>query len=131
MSPGLSMANQGLAVRPNVVSGQSPVGPKTWKTGTSQTWFNTAAFTNPAYGYYGNAQNGILTGPGQQIHNVSLFKQFPFEKSDFVEFRAEAFNVFNHTNPGNPGTTYGATSFGKITSALDPRILELAVRVSF
>ena len=131
LSPGLSMANQGLAVRPNVVAGQSPVGPKTWKTGTSQTWFNTAAFTNPAYGYYGNAQNGILTGPGQQIHNVSLFKQFPFEKSDFVEFRAEAFNVFNHTNPGNPGTTYGATSFGKITSALDPRILELAVRVSF
>jgi hypothetical protein len=48
-----------------------------------------------------------------------------------LEFRAEAFNTFNHTNPGNPNTTLGNANYGKVTSAADPRILELALRLKF
>jgi hypothetical protein len=48
-----------------------------------------------------------------------------------LEFRAEAFNTFNHTNPGNPNTTLSNANYGKITSAVDPRILEFAARLKF
>jgi hypothetical protein len=48
-----------------------------------------------------------------------------------IEFRAEAFNTFNHTNPNNPTTTLSSTNYGKITGAADPRILELAARLKF
>jgi hypothetical protein len=62
---------------------------------------------------------------------MALFKDFHFTEKDFVEFRAEAFNTFNHTNPGNPNTTLGNANYDKVTSAADPRILELALRVKF
>ena len=109
-------------------------GPKTWKPGTSQQWFNTAAFqvmSSSYYGYYGNAQTGIIRGPGQEIYNMALFKEFRPYRESVVEFRAEAFNAFNHSNPGNPTTTVGNSNYGKITSASDPRILELALRIRF
>jgi hypothetical protein len=48
-----------------------------------------------------------------------------------LEFRAESFNLFNHTNPSNPNATLGNSNYGKVTSAADPRILELALRYKF
>jgi hypothetical protein len=132
LSPGLSMSNQGLASRPDMAPGNpSTNGPKTWRTGSTKQWFNTAAFQNPAYGYYGNAQTGIIRGPGQEIYNMAFFKEFRPYRESVIEFRAEAFNAFNHTNPGNPNTTLGNANYGKVTSSLDQRILELALRIKF
>jgi hypothetical protein len=145
LSPALSEKLQGLAARPDQLSGQSASGPKTWKNGSSQQWFNTSAFACPGsttagacgtapaagFGFYGDAQTGIIRGPGQYVFNMALFKDFHFTEKDFVEFRAEAFNTFNHTNPGNPNTTLGNANYDKVTSAADPRILELALRVKF
>jgi hypothetical protein len=48
-----------------------------------------------------------------------------------LEFRAEAFNLFNHPNPQNPNTTIGNANMNKVTSAYDPRIMELALRFKF
>ena len=84
--PGLSVALQGNASRPDVVPGVSTNGPKTWKYGSSQQWFNTSAFSCPgtttgvscvtmpatSFGLYGNAMTGIIRGPGQEIYNLSL-----------------------------------------------------------
>ena len=145
LSPGLSETNQGLAVRPDQLPGVNPTGPNTCKNGSTQQWFNNAAFACPGsttagacgtapaagFGFYGNAQTGIIRGPGQELFNMALFKQFHFTEKSFLEFRAEAFNVFNHTNPGNPNTTLGNANYGKVTSSLDPRILELALRLKF
>jgi len=131
ITPGITLTNGGLTSRPFVVPGQSTNGPKTWKTGSTKQWFNTAAFQNPAYGYYGNAQTGIIRGPGQEIYNMAFFKEFRPYRESIVEFRAEAFNAFNHTNPGNPNTTLGNANYGKVTSSLDQRILELALRFKF
>ncbi|HZO99538.1 MAG TPA: TonB-dependent receptor, partial [Terriglobia bacterium] len=58
LDPGLSVAFQGLATRPDRISG-SLTGPK-----TVQQWFNTAAFAQPPAGYFGNAGTGIIQGPG-------------------------------------------------------------------
>jgi hypothetical protein len=52
-------------------------------------------------------------------------------EKDYLEFRAEAFNTFNHTNPSNPNTTLGNSNYNKVTVALDPRILEFALRLKF
>jgi hypothetical protein len=145
LSPALSETDQGLAARPDQLAGTSTNGPKTWKNGSTQQWFNTSAFACPGsttpgacgtapaagWGFYGNAQTGIIRGPGQELFNMALFKQFHFTESSFLEFRAEAFNTFNHTNPGNPNTTLGNANYGKVTSALDPRIMEVALRLKF
>ena len=48
-----------------------------------------------------------------------------------VQFRAEAFNVTNRVNPSNPVSTLNNPNFGKIVSAADPRILQLAVKYLF
>ena len=129
--PGLSESFQGLSSRPDVVPGVSTNGPKTWKVGSTQQWFNLAAFQAPAHGFYGNANTGLIRGPGQEIFNMALFKTFDILDKAHLEFRAEAFNAFNHTNPNNPNATLGSSSYGKVSSAADPRILELALRLKF
>ena len=129
--PGLTESFQGLSSRPDVVPGQSTNGPKTWKVGSTQQWFNTAAFQDPQHGFYGNAMTGIIRGPGQEIYNMALFKEFHITEKQYFEFRGEAFNTFNHTNPNGPNTTLGNANYGKITSAADPRILEVALRFKF
>jgi hypothetical protein len=144
ITPGVSFSTSGLTNRPFVVPGVSTSGPKTWKTGSSQQWFNAAAYVNPTgtqstggsnallyYGYYGNAQNGTIRGPGQEVWNLSLFKEFHFRETHLVEFRAEAFNLLNHANPSNPNTSIGNANMNKITGTADPRILELALRYKF
>jgi hypothetical protein len=50
---------------------------------------------------------GIIRGPGSEVWNLSLFKEFHFWENNMLEFRAESFNLFNHTNPNNPNATYG------------------------
>ena len=84
-----------------------------------------------SYGLYGHVQTGIIRGPGQEIYNMALFKTFDILEKAHLEFRAEAFNAFNHTNPSNPNTSLSSSSYGKITGALDPRIMELALRLKF
>ena len=124
LSPGLSVTNQGLATRPNLTGTLSY--PK-----TPQEWFNTAAFSAPGYGYFGNAANGSITGPGLVTFDMALYKDFRFGEHQAIEFRGELFNIFNHTNFSGIQTTFGASNFGEVTSALDPRIVEFALRYRF
>ena len=133
MDPGLTESFPGNSSRPDVVPGVSTNGPKAWKTttGVTQQWFNTAAFVAPAHGFYGNAMTGVIRGPGQEIYNMALFKEFHITEANYFEFRAEAFNAFNHTNPQNPNATLGNANYGKVTAAYDPRIMELALRYRF
>ena len=126
LTPGLSVANQGLATRPNVVSGQALTYPK-----RVDEWFNTAAFARPAYGYFGNAGPGILTGPGVLNFDMGLYKDFRFTERAQLQFRSEFFNVFNHTNFAGVSTAVGAGNFGKVTSARDPRIMEFSLRLRY
>jgi hypothetical protein len=146
LTPGITLANGGLTNRPFVVPGVSTNGPKTWKNGSTKQWFNEAAYLDPRnpiggvtgnplnatlyYGYYGNAQNGTILGPGQEVWNLSLFKEFHY-KTNVLEFRGEAFNLFNHANPSNPNTSIGNANENTITNTADPRILELALRYKF
>lgn len=124
LDPGLSVADQGLATRPDLIA------PITYKK-TQTSWFSTSSFAAPAAGFFGNAGTGIIRGPGQLDFDVALFKDFALNEHHKIEFRAKAFNVFNHTNFSAVTTTFGAGNFGQVTSALDPRIMELSLRYQF
>ena len=126
LNPGLSVANQGLATRPDVAAGQQLSYPK-----TITQWFNTAIFQRPAFGSFGNAGVGTITGPGLVNFDMGLYKDFAFTEKRRLQFRSEFFNVFNHPNLGNPTTTLGSGNYGRITSALDGRIIEFSLRFHF
>lgn len=129
LSPGLSVSTQGIAVRPDLVPGVPIAGPK-----TKTAWFNQLAFTAPQPGFLGDAGTGIIRGPGLALLDAAFYKEFHLTEARFFEFRAEAFNVLNHTSFTTVNTTYnGSTTgtFGTVTAAADPRILEFAGRFHF
>ena len=105
-----------------------------------QCWYNPAAFAVPALApgqtfshLYGNAGRGILRGPSQYNVDFSLFKIFKFTERLQMEFRAEAFNLFNTPQFGVPNATVDIPGLsGSISSTVhDPRQIQLAVRFQF
>ena len=92
-------------------------------------WFNTAAFTTSAVGTFGTGRRNQLRGPGRWDVNYSVFKNFNLTEQARLQFRGEFFNLFNHPNLGTPGTTVTSSTFGEITSASDPRIIQFGLKV--
>ena len=93
-------------------------------------WLNKDAFARPANGEWGNAANS-LQGPGAITINMGVTRSFSVRENHSIEFRAEAFNMPNHVNPGNPTTALNNPDFGRILSAQDPRIIQLALKYVF
>jgi hypothetical protein len=130
LSPGLSLSTQGLAARPNVAAQYHQIG----KVGE---WFendpnsSTAPFQAPQYGFYGDARNGTIRGPGYTSLNVSLYKTFPIYDRFALQIRAEAFNALNHPNFKGVDTGLGDQNYGTVNSAGDPRIMEFAMKLNF
>lgn len=101
---------------------------------TVASFFNTSVFTpTPVTADRpGNAGRGVVTGPSFQRWDVSLFKNTKLRGENmYLQFRAETFNVFNHTNFGAVGTNITLSTFGKVTTANDPRILQLGLKLYF
>ncbi len=96
-------------------------------------WFDTAAFREPTPGTFGTLGRNTERGPGLATVDFSAFKNFvmPWSEAHKVEFRAEFFNLFNRANLGNPNTSRINALFGRITSAGEPRIVQLGLRYSF
>ncbi|HYL37323.1 MAG TPA: carboxypeptidase regulatory-like domain-containing protein [Bryobacteraceae bacterium] len=96
-------------------------------------WFNTACFKDVPIGQIrpGNASRNTIWGPGYQVWDMSAFKNFHFTESANLQFRAEFFNIFNHTNFSSIGATLGSSTYGTVTQARDPRIIQLAGKIYF
>lgn len=124
MSPGLTTSTRGLAIRPNQIAPYRQLS-------RLNEWFDTSSFAAPGYGFFGDASNGTIRGPGYTSFNLSLYKAFPITHRLSTQFRAEAFNVANHPNFRNVDTGFGDGSYGQVTSAGDPRILEFAIKVIY
>lgn len=77
---------------------------------------------------FGNSGRDSVTRVGTNNFDISLFKNFPVSESVRAQFRAEAFNAFNHTQWTGYRTTYGGSGFGSVTSARDARVFQLAVK---
>jgi len=109
-------------------------------------YINPAAFVANPIGTYGDVGRNALRGPGYFGFDVSLSRSFKIKERYSLQVRAEAFNILNHTDfvggfapAGQPaGASYGTLStalnsstFGQITGAYDPRILQFAMKFAF
>jgi len=115
-------------------------------------WFNASVFSPPALAQQvtnlagvmqvlarGNTPFTFARGPGINNTDLALFKNFTIREKLITQLRFEAYNVFNHTQFSTVGTTAQwdqsvaqiNTSFGKVTAARDPRIMQFALRLRF
>lgn len=94
-------------------------------------WFNPAAFRQNAIGTIGLMGRNRLRVPGFWNADYSIFKEFNMTERVRIQARGEMFNVFNHTRLGGPTSTVTSPLFGRITSALDPRIVQIALKLLF
>jgi hypothetical protein len=113
------------ATRPNRVSSG------TLPNKSIHQYFNVAAFQVPAAGQIGNSGRNILIGPGLDDWDLSLLKDFHYTERIYAEFRAEAFNTFNHPHFDNPTTDIQSPTAGQILRAGDPRQLQVALKIYF
>jgi hypothetical protein len=94
-------------------------------------WLNPSAFTAAPVGGFGMGPNNLL-GPGSFVINMALTREVRFRERQRVEFRGEAFNLLNHAQPNNPGASISTLStFGRITTFGDPRIMQFALKYYF
>ena len=117
--------------RPNVVPGANPYGDRDALTG----YYNLAAFSQPAPGTLGDAPFNMLRGPGFWQWDQSFVRAFTLTPGNRIELRAEAINLTNHFNKGNPSATLNnPATFGRITAlalGATPRIWQFAVKYVF
>ena len=82
-------------------------------------------------GTYGNLGINQFEGPGILQFDLGVSRLFPVRERQRIEFRAEAFNALNRLNASNPTATLNSANFGKILSAADPRIMQVALKFVF
>jgi hypothetical protein len=106
-----------------------------------RSYLNPTSFSVNPVGTFGNVMKGAFRGPSYTDWDVSAARNFPMSERTALQFRAEYFNLLNHTNLGDPGTGLGG-SFGKITSTSpqlwtgtqpqnDPRIAQFSLKLLF
>jgi hypothetical protein len=141
---GIVTMTSGLPINPQLTGGQSSNGLPNATNRPDKVanvsyphkageWFDTKAFALPQVGQWGNAGFNSLRGPGRDNWNLSLFKSFPFSEDGTrrFEFRAESFNVWNHTEFDQVSNALGASNFGQVTSAFDPRVFQFGGKIYF
>jgi hypothetical protein len=125
-----------VAARPNLLCNPNQNGPQ-----TAEQWFNTSCFqTNPPVtgngstglpNAPGTAGRGVIDGPGTVRFDFTLTKNVRLRESLGLQFRVEAFNVFNHTNFRALSTNVTAAGFGQVTTVRDPRTMQLGAKFEF
>jgi outer membrane receptor protein involved in Fe transport len=124
-----SLSIRYLTNRPNQICDPNDDAPH-----TVEQWFDTACFARrplAATAEPGSTPRNSVRGPGFARTDLSLFRNIRLTDRHRVQLRVEAFNVFNQTRFGQPGNQIGTPNFGRITSAEDGRIVQLAVKYSF
>jgi len=95
------------------------------------TYFNTSLFSNEQLGQFGNSSRRFFHGPGLNNWNVALLKTTKITESKDLQLRFEGFNVFNHAQFTNPTGEINSSSFGVVTNARDPRIMQVGAKLLF
>jgi hypothetical protein len=99
-----------------------------------KSYFNTVLFSENALGTPGTAARRFFYGPGINNFDLALLKNVHLTESKSLQFRLEAFNVFNHAQFYGPSAVDGnisSSTFGQVVSAAAPRILQIAAKLNF
>ena len=94
-------------------------------------WMIPSSFTLPATGTFGNVPKNTFSAPGYFDWDTALLRDFTITERYRFQFRAEYFNVVNKTDLGAPVSSLTAAGFGSITSSLNPRIAQFALKFLF
>jgi hypothetical protein len=113
--------------RPNLVG--DPTLPADQRT--PARWFNTSAFALANQFTIGSASRNPVRGPSYRDVDLSVVRRVGFGSARAIELRLEVFNLLNTANFGPPAAQFGPASFGTITTALDPRVVQLAAKFWF
>jgi hypothetical protein len=97
----------------------------------SDHWFNTSAFAIAPQFTLGTASRNPVRGPSYRNVDLAVARGVGVGKGATLQMRVEVFNLFNRTNLGAPAAVAGAANFGTIVTALDPRVVQMAVKVLF
>jgi hypothetical protein len=121
------------ANRPNLLPGQNPND----GAQTTTAWLNAGAFQrlvqdpNSPVQQFGSAGRNIAQGPGYANWDFSLFKNIRVTEGKEFQFRAEFFNILNHTNFRLPDSDISSPTFNQILAAQAPRLIQLALKFNF
>jgi hypothetical protein len=99
-----------------------------------RSYFNTAQFSENALGTPGTAKRRFFYGPGLDNYDMALLKTLRPTESTSLQFRVEAFNIFNHAQffgPQSVDGNIGSSTFGQVVSAAPPRLLQVAAKFIF
>jgi hypothetical protein len=132
---GAALNNGGNSyIRPDLVGNPTKSSSGTGcQAGTLEHWINPCAFAQPADGELGNASRTPANGPDFVNTDFSVIKNFalPWEGKG-LEFRAEMFNLFNHTQFALPSADFNAGNFGVISSTVNnPRLVQFGLKFNF
>ncbi|MCE5311410.1 MAG: carboxypeptidase regulatory-like domain-containing protein [Acidobacteriales bacterium] len=94
------------------------------RVGSGTSWAQGA-------GRWGSMGRNVFHGPGINNFDFSVFKRFRISEGHSVEFTTQFFNLWNHTQFGNPSGNIGSGTFGRITTALQPRLVQLGLKYMF
>jgi hypothetical protein len=131
----ITSSSKVTSVIPN--SSNRPDGKFTYSRKGTQ-WVNLSSLSAPADGVWGTLGHNAARGPGRDNWNIALFKSFVFSEArgSRLEFRAESFNTFNHTQlqadtTGGIHNDIGDKLFGQINQTFDPRTMQLGMKLIF
>ena len=117
--------NGDIAIRPNQTA-------KIQKTKTRAEWFSTSSFAEAkATGTFGNERVGSLLGPGVQKWDIATMKNVNIGDHLRFQLRGEYFNAFNHTNFSAVDSSLEDGNFGQVTTAHEPRIIQIGAKLYF
>lgn len=95
-------------------------------------YFNTSLFSFENLGQLGDSSRRFFHGPGINNWDISLFKDTHLTERFNLQFRAEFFNAFNHAQFGMPdGNIDDKSTFGEVSTANQPRIMQFALKMQF
>ncbi len=113
--------------RPNLIGDPTlPAGER-----SVSRWFNTGAFEAAPQFAIGTSSRNPVRGPAYRNLDMAISRRIPLRATRSLEVRAEVFNVTNTPPFGSPNTTVGSAAFGTITTAGDPRVVQLALKLGF
>ena len=98
---------------------------------TVARWFDTSVFSTAPQFTVGSAPRNPVRGPAYRNLDLALIRRVPVAGGQAFELRLEAFNLTNTPYFGAPNGTFGSAAFGTITTAGDPRVIQLAVKYVF
>ncbi|MGH9469635.1 MAG: carboxypeptidase regulatory-like domain-containing protein, partial [Terriglobia bacterium] len=101
------------------------------KNADTLRWLNASSFVQNAPGTYGNAGDNSLMGPGFFDVDADVSRFFLIREGQRLELRFEFFNSTNQVNFNNPVNTLKSSTFGKVLSVGNPRILQFALKYYF